>query len=283
MGLADRDYQREIPPGGASFAAGLTPVVKWLLILNIGIFVIDFFNHWKLTNSGAFAVRSALFEFRIWEFISFQFLHYSPGHILCNALGLYFFGPWVERWWGSARFLVFYLICGVGGAAFFTLLCFLGLFENGLITHLLGASAGIYGILIAVAVIAPDMRVMLLLPPIELTMKKLAIAVLVIAVVAVAFNIGGNSGGEAGHLGGAIVGFLLMNFPWLLGGRQGVETIRPKAFRKRYESKLRPRSTRHLNEDDEVDKILDKVSREGIHSLTKAERETLENASKRHR
>jgi membrane associated rhomboid family serine protease len=283
MGLADRDYQREIPSGGTSFASGLTPVVKWLLILNIGIFVFDFFNHWKLTNEGAFAVRSALFEFRIWEFITFQFLHYSPGHILCNALGLFFFGPWVERWWGSAKFLAFYLICGVGGAAFFTLLCFAGVFEDGLISHLIGASAGIYGILIAVAVIAPDMKVMLLFPPIELTMKKLAIAVLAIAAVAVVFNLGGNSGGEAGHLGGAIAGFLLMKFPWLLGGQPGVETIRPKASRKRYESKLRPRSSNKVSEDDEVDKILDKVSREGIQSLTKAERETLENASKRHR
>lgn len=283
MGLADRDYQREIPPGGASFAAGLTPVVKWLLIANIGIFAIDFFNGWKLSHWGAFAVRSALSELRIWEFVTFQFLHYSPGHILCNALGLYFFGPWVERWWGSAKFLAFYLICGVGGAAFFTLLCFVGVFEDGFITHLIGASAGIYGILIAVAVIAPDMRVNLLFPPIELTMKKLAIAVLAIAAASVLFNLGGNSGGEAGHLGGAIAGFLLMKFPWLLGGQPGVETIRPKAFRKKYESKLRPRSSSRINEDDEVDQILDKVSREGIQSLTKAERETLENASKRHR
>lgn len=283
MGLADRDYQKEISPGGNPFATGLTPVVKWLLILNIGTFVIDFISEWKLSSGGAFAVRSALYEFRIWEFITFQFLHFSPGHILFNMIGLYFFGPWLERWWGSPKFLAYYLLSGIGGAAFFTLLAILGVFEDGLITPLLGASAGIYGILIGVAVIAPDLRVRLLIPPIELSMKQLAITVLVIAAAAVTFNIGGNSGGEAGHLGGAILGFILMRFPWLLGGSPSVDVIRPKSFQRKYESKLKPRSTHHVNEDDEVDRILDKVSREGIQSLTQAERETLEHASKRHR
>lgn len=283
MGLADREYQREIPSGGNPFASGLTPVVKWLLILNIGIFVIDFISEWRLTNSGAFAIRSALYQGRIWEFISFQFLHYSPGHLLFNMLGLYFFGPWMERWWGSMKFLAYYLLSGIGGAAFFTLLAFLGAFENGMITHLLGASAGIYGILIGVAMIAPNLRVMLIFPPIELSMKQLAITMLVIATASILFTLGSNQGGDAGHLGGAIIGFLLMKFPRLLGGVPSMETIHPKAARRKYESKLRPRSTHTIHEDNEVDRILEKVSSQGIHTLTQAERDTLENASKRHR
>ena len=79
-----------------------------------------------LVNWGAFTIRSALMEFRLWEFVTFQFLHGSLGHVLFNSIGIYFFGPWMERWWGSKKFLLFYLLCGAAGAAFFTLLMFLG-------------------------------------------------------------------------------------------------------------------------------------------------------------
>ena len=115
------------------------------------------------------------------------------------------------------------------GAVFFTLLVLLGLLPgDDLWTPLVGASAGIYGILIGVAVIAPNLRVALLFPPIELSMRQLAIALMVISAGSILLKFGGNEGGEAGHLGGAILGFILMRFPRLLGGEPGVEVIRPK-------------------------------------------------------
>lgn len=276
--------------------ARLTPVVKWLLIANAGIFILDYlvlpgvmgitvsdFSPPPLLRWGAFAIRSALMEFRLWEFVSFQFLHGSVGHVLFNCLGLYFFGPWLERWWGSGKFLAFYLLCGAAGAAFFTLLTFLHILPGGLETPLVGASAGIYGILIGVAVIAPDLRVMLLFPPIELSMRQLAIGLMIISAGAILLSLGGNEGGEAGHLGGAILGFILMRYPRLLGGDPRVETIRPPAFRPRQEPKLKPRSRLLDEEDSAVDSILDKVSRDGFQSLTDAERETLRRASERQR
>lgn len=261
----------------------LTPVVKWLLIANVGIFILDVFTGHHLINFGAFAIQSALFEFRIWEFITFQFLHASVGHVLFNSIGLYFFGPWMERWWGSRKFLIFYLLCGAAGAAFFTLLTFLHILPTGQGSALVGASAGIYGIFVGVAVVAPDLRVMLLIPPIELSMRQLAIALLVISTGAILLSLGGNEGGEAGHLGGAILGFFLMRYPNLLGGTQRVRIVRPRAFTRRTESKLRPRSRFEAGQDSAVDQILDKVSREGFQSLTDEERETLRQASERHR
>lgn len=297
MGLADRDYQRDSPTGGGSFLPGITPVVKWLLILNIGIFVLDYillplvmgikiddFRAPPLIRWGAFCIQTSIIELQIWEFISFQFLHGNLLHILFNSIGIYFFGPWMERWWGSKKFLIFYLLCGIGGAAFFSILTLLNFIPDGYESYLVGASAGIYGILVGVAFIAPDLRARLFFPPIELSMRQLAIGLIGISAVMVLLSLGSNAGGEAGHLGGAIVGFLIMKYPQLLrGGGDEVNIIRPRAFRRRSQAKLRPRTDAHIDEANEVDRILEKISRDGTQSLTQAERDLLMKASERHR
>lgn len=285
MGIQDRDYHRNEAHPEDGFFSQVTPVVKWLLILNLGFFALDFLFERPdgakvIAEFGAFAIQSAVFEFHIWEFVTFQFIHGSLGHVLFNCLGIFFFGPWMERWWGSQKFLIFYLLCGVGGAFFYMLLAFLGVLPGAnLQTPLVGASAGIYGIFIGVAAIAPNLRVSLLFPPIELTMRNLAIALLAISVGSIVFKLGGNEGGEAGHLGGAIVGFLIMRFPILLGAHfQGdPETVRKSEPRPL--SKLRPRTDVELSQDSAVDKILDKISREGFQSLTQAERDFLQKVS----
>lgn len=284
MGFQEREYS-EGKSAGAGMMPSLTPVVKWLLISNVAIFLLDVLMDHAITQWGAFAIRSALMEARVWEFITFQFLHASVGHVLFNMIGLYFFGPWMERWWGSRRFLAFYLLCGVGGAAFFTLLTVAGILPAGLEKGLVGASAGIYGILVGVAIIAPQLRVALMFV-FEMSMRQMAILVLGIAVLTVVFN-WNNSGGEAGHLGGALVGYLLMSFPRLLSWAQGrdseVNIIRPKAFsRRRSEAKIKPRTSVDLKTNSEVDAILDKMLEKGRDSLTEEEREILKRASETH-
>jgi membrane associated rhomboid family serine protease len=277
MGSLERNY----PDSRHDHGEGrLTPVVKWLLILNVGLYLTDllFLDH-AMRDWGMFTVATGLQEGRVWELFTFQFLHGSVGHILANSIGLYFFGPWMERWWGSARFIVFYLLCGVAGALFYTFLMMIGVLERWPTAGLVGASAGLYGILIGVAQIAPALQVRLLFPPITLTMRQLAIAVLVIAAGAVILKIGGNEGGEAGHLGGAILGFLLVRFPQSLqwvGGLPKRSSPRPRVQR---ETKLRPRTRVQLAEDDEVDRILDKISQHGFQSLTDAERDVLRKAA----
>ena len=288
MGTADRNYHQNDTPRGGGFFSQLTPVVKWLLIANITIYLLDTLPKGESVNGplrafGTFTIRSAVYEFRIWEFFTFQFLHGSLGHVLFNSVGLFFFGPWLERWWGPRKFIIFYLLCGVGGAAFFTLLVMSGVLADGFYSGLVGASAGIYGILIGVAVIAPNLRVALLFPPIELSMRQLAIALMVISVGVIVLKIGGNEGGEAGHLGGALLGFVLMRYPRLLGTVAGPNIIRPGAFSRRPPAKLRPRTDIEDHEDSTVDVILDKISREGVQSLTQKEREFLERTSNRNK
>jgi membrane associated rhomboid family serine protease len=292
MGLADRNYgQGRYREAGTH--SHLTPVVKWLIVVNLAVFFGDILLFdGSVYRWGRFTIHSALGHGRVWEFLTFQFLHGSVLHVLFNMLGLFFFGPWAERWWGTRRFLAFYLLCGAAGAAFYTVLSWLGVLQSPLgappleLLPLVGASAGIYGILIGVAVIAPNLRVMLYFPPIEMSMRQLAIAVLVLAAGTVVLGLGDNAGGEAGHLGGAILGFLLMRQPgllkWAEGHALGVEIIRPKIFGGRPEAKLRPRTEIDLRAHTEVDRILDKISQQGFQSLTAAERETLQQVSKSH-
>ncbi len=269
--------QNRVAQGGGMLDQ-LTPIVKGLLILNVALYFSDLlFFHSEITRFGAFSIGNAIFEKKIWEFITFQFMHGSVEHVLFNSLGLFFFGPFVERWLGSLKFLVFYLTCGVGGAAFFVLLAFMGIlpaisFESSLV----GASAGIYGIIIAVAVLVPHLQVSLLFPPVTLSMRQLAITVIVVAVGVIAFRIGDNAGGEAGHLGGAIVGYILIRMAPMFG----VDIKHaPKHPRRYYEPKIRPRTELDLHTQSEVDLILDKISREGFQSLTDEERDFLQRAA----
>jgi membrane associated rhomboid family serine protease len=287
MGIADRNYQASNRhPTGGGFFSQVTPVVKWLLIANFTIYFADLFLKGNamdgpLRQLGVFTIQSAVFEFKIWQFFTFQFLHGSVGHLLFNSIGLFFFGPWLERWWGIRKFCIFYLLCGAGGAVFFTLLTLIGALPgNSLQSGLVGASAGIYGILVGVAVIAPQLRVALLFPPIELTMRQLAIALMAISAGAILLKLGGNEGGEAGHLGGAILGFFLMRHPQWLGKSLKFSVFQPRNTQSR-PPKLRPRTELEIHEDSAVDLILDKISRDGFQSLTDAEREILQQASKR--
>lgn len=260
----------------------LTPVVKRLLILNLAIYFTDMlvFN-FTIREQFAFSIRSALLEFKIWEFVTFQFIHGSLGHVLFNCIGLFFFGPWMERWWGAKHFVFFYLVCGAGGAVLYCCLKLAGALPgSNLETGLVGASAGIYGILVGVAVIAPSMRVSLLFPPITLTMRQLAIALMVISVGVIVLEIGGNQGGEAGHLGGAIMGlFLMKTHGWTgwLQSRTRKTRGRPAAD---FKAKIRPHTMVDLHGSTDVDAILDKISREGFQSLTDEERELLHRAAK---
>ncbi len=285
MGIADRDYYRQDRRDGGGFFSQITPVVKWLLILNLGIYFLDLFlagadGQRPLRDFGAFTIQTGVLNGRIWEFVTFQFLHGGFQHVLFNSMGIFFFGPWMERWWGSKKFMIYYLLCGVAGAAFFTLLVYLGILpRDGLQSPLVGASAGIYGILIGVAVVAPDLRVRLLFPPIELSMRQLAMALMAISVGSILLKWGGNEGGEAGHLGGAILGFVLVRYPWLLGGEEIRRAIQSKIFSRNPATPQKSRWGVEKEQEAAVDVILDKISREGFQSLTQAEKDFLQKAS----
>lgn len=232
-------------------------VVVWLIGLNLFIFGLDglllsngigvqqTINGVPLTIQGRpvispllqylghFSVDLAIFKGHIWRFITFQFLHANLAHLGFNMISLYFFGPMVEKYWGAYRFLAFYLLCGAAGA-----LAYLGLWGAGMVEStagqpLVGASAGIFGVLIAGAILAPDARVMLLIPPIPMRLRTLALIAVGIGVYTVVWHgdePGSNAGGQAAHLGGAALGYVLMQHPGWLGLKRRKRRKRRKGF-----------------------------------------------------
>lgn len=224
-------------------------IVKALILINVVVFLAGFFNATKIPALfciplaqgeptpvaevyGAYSYFTCFSLHEVWRLITYQFLHANLGHIVFNMVALSVFGGAVADRFGPGRFLAYYFICGAAGALFSTLLGALGLFADvpagplvqALASHagatdlpvsmwmmvpMVGASASIYGVLVATAFLFPTARIQLLFPPVDMTVRTLALVVLGIAVVVIAFN-WSNAGGEAGHLGGMIMGAILM-------------------------------------------------------------------------
>ena len=285
MGYADREYFRD---GGGSSSGRLarTPVVKWLLILNLGVFVLGLLLDLRdaFEAVGCFTVEKGIMGFQIWRFITFQFLHVDFGHLLFNSIAIYFFGAFVEQQLRSRAFLAFYLLCGGAGALGYAALVSINSDPD---IGVVGASGGIFGILAVAALIAPDMRVQLLFPPVTLTMRLLAIIMLAWGAFVVLSG-GRNAGGEAGHLGGALAGFLMWKIPMLRQFLQNLARSQGGASRKRggfgiritkekksYTRKLGPKIKDRGGDAAAVDRILDKINEHGLQSLTEEERRLL--------
>lgn len=293
MGYNDRDYMRPEyqgrPPGMPSPFDG-APVTKWLLIVNVAILFLQILmtgpgERVFLQSFGDFSIQKAIYEFQIWRFFTFQFLHADFGHLIMNGVGLFFFGPHIERWMTSRAYLTFYLLCGVAGVVFYTLLFFTPGILDGYhpAVPMVGASAGLFGILAAFYFIAPQARVLLFFV-IPIQMKNLAVGYFIYEALSVIFS-WHNAGGSAGHLGGAIFGLAVLKWPPLkdfvikisqIGEKHPAKGKRPT----REATIIREESHSPLELTKEVDRILDKISEQGIQSLTPKEKETLNKARK---
>jgi len=294
MAYYERDYYQERSPtfGGRLKVWSFT---TWIIVINVAVYVIDSMlgrafekmgplGLLPLEYYGHFSAQTAIYSGQVWRFITFQFLHAGIGHLFFNMLALFFFGPMIESYLGSKRYLAFYLICGVGGAAMYLVLWQLGAFVSSAVIPLVGASAGIFGILIAGARVAPDTRVMLIFPPIPITLRTLAWVFVGIAVLTI-LREGPNAGGEAGHLGGALVGFVLITRPqWLnVFDRFSLGQAFSRWRQKSHEASARRRAQREKDLEEQVDRILDKVAKQGLGSLSDKERRTLKEATERQR
>jgi len=309
MGLHDRDYmQGDQAPRGLRPTGGWPISATWALIIaNTAIFVFQLvaLNIWGLrwirpptdeapgfgtvdmvTLYGHFSTQEVIFGVEFWRFLTFQFLHGGWMHLIFNMFGLFMFGRLVEDQLGPKKFLAFYLVCGIFGGLLYLVLNFLGgvlglslplVLAGDPATPLVGASAGVFGIVIACAYISPNTVVQLLFPPIPLKMKTFAYGFVALAFIMLLTG-SRNAGGEAAHLGGAIAGFYfirnthhLIDFFDVLG-----DSRKPKP------SKGRPR-IRGGPSQQEVDRVLDKVKAAGIDSLTDREKESLRHATDRQR
>ncbi|UCE47396.1 MAG: rhomboid family intramembrane serine protease, partial [Phycisphaerales bacterium] len=250
----------------------ITPVVKWLLIINITVFLLTFI----ISPLGRFAYdwfsvypATVGMALQLWRLITYQFLHsvYGFGHIFVNMLVLFFFGPMLERYWGSKRFLTFYLICGATGGVLYPLLVFLGWLGLG---YLVGASGSILGMLAAGAILFPNLRVYVWgIFPIKL--MYLAIIFVAIAVLTLLRpDQIGNAGGQAAHLGGMAAGAAyVLSQSWR-------DSFKTRIKRGRHRKII----TAQRDLQVELDRILEKVHNSGLQSLTSREKKILKEATR---
>jgi membrane associated rhomboid family serine protease len=284
MGLYDRDYTqadfrsqyRHAPHMRMSFPK-LTPVVKWLLITNFAVFFagalflprniivpgllfpINFLEKWFSVFPGSTAAK-----LQLWRLVTYQFLHGPVMHILFNMLGLYFLGPTLERHWGSKKFLVFYLGCGIAGGLFYTLLASLKWLAAG---PMVGASGAILGMLAACAILFPHFVVFIVLFPVPIRVAAVGLTIMYFFFVVTK---GENAGGHAAHLAGMAAGAAyVLSQSWR-------ERFKLKTRTGRWEKQM----AEHRNLEAEVDRILQKVHDSGIHSLSSKERKILKQATK---
>lgn len=279
MGIYDRDYYDADVQSGFRSTIASWPWTYRLIAFTVAVFLIDALSGWRLTQWGCFKL-DAVYRFQIWRFFTFQFLHdnRSLGHLFFNMLALFFFGRFVESEIGRRQFLAFYLLCGVSGAVVYLVLALAGAVGVG---SMVGASAGVFGVIVACAVIAPNMTVLFMF---VFPMPIRVLAILTVAIAGLVLILQGpNAGGEAAHLGGAAVGFFLIHNRGFLAwaDRVGSSTggRRMRFGLPHFKSLLPDRSV----SDEELDRLLDKVREHGLDSLTTREKNTLKRASKERR
>ena len=271
--MSYRDYQSSsFASRPSGFLAHLPPVTAWLIKINVAVFLV----FWLLRPGSLYGLLALSLDgvrhAYLWQPLTYMFLHGSFMHLLFNMFTLYFLGPETERAMGTKHFLAMYLISGIlGGLGWLWLspqpyaLC-------------VGASGAIFGVLAAFATLYPRRQLTLLIFFIfPVTMMAWQ---LVAGLALIEFVLAGNqSSGIANtaHLAGALAGFLY------------IDQLFESTLLRRLWHRLRdyvsqrpstPRASPPPPDQAEVDRILDKITAQGIQSLTKAERQTLHRASR---
>lgn len=284
-------------------------VTEKLIAINVLIFILfflfrtvaylfqvpsDFLLEWFV-----FPKEPAEFIMKPWSIITYSFLHSGIWHIVANMLILYFSGIYFLNYFSPKRLLNYYFLGVIVGALVYMLSYNLfPAFQGTGRSYLLGASAGVMAVLIGIASHIPNMRVRLMLLG-SVKFWWIAAFLLVLDVIQIPM---GNAGGHLAHLGGAALGYLYTNqlqkgndigkwFENIMDGIAGL--FRPKAKKARMRTvhrsgktsaaaKSRKRASA-IDRDDKqrrVDAILDKISKSGYDSLSKAEKDFLFQAGK---
>jgi membrane associated rhomboid family serine protease len=199
-----------------------TPAVKQLLIANGGVFLLVACVN-AFTTSGAEAwvdfhfglvPQLAILHGWIWQLLTYSFIHAGIFHILFNLLALWMFGAQLETDWGYSLFLQFYFFCVIGAAATTSIVAFTGLLGASPLVPTVGASGGIYGILVAFGVLHGDSEVMLFPIPFMIKARYFVIGLMVLALYGALSSAHtlGQSTAYMAHLGGGLFGYLFLKF-----------------------------------------------------------------------
>jgi rhomboid family protein len=269
-------------------APRVTPWVMRLLAAMVGVQLLLATIFVSPAVFNALTFDPSNFASRPWTALTYAFVHVGVVHLLFNGLALFFFGPTVERRLGGPAFLLYYLYCVVGAAAF--ALALGGLYH---VPPFVGASGGILGILLAYSVIHPDRELLAFPIPVPISARTMVVLLALYDVCGVLFlrRLLGTGTAHEAHLGGLFFGWLFFRF-------QGMGRLRPDylppprpvqqavmvgardpARKSPTPGTLRPPAIDKAQA--ELDRVLDKISATGMGSLTPTERKFLDEVAKK--
>lgn len=286
MGVYDRDYYREEEgPPGIQFNGQM--MVTKLAIITAAILIVDLFtDHWLGTRL-SITPEAVRHPWMWWQFLTYGFAHRDVWHVFWNMFVLWMFGREVESVYGRKELLRIYLLVLVLGSLVWCIEK--ELFFDGARYRLLGASGAVTAIMLLFVFNFPKRTILFMF---VLPVPAWVLGVIVVGGDLLQFSkpleVGPDSLGVAFdvHLVGAIFAMCYFRFRWNLG------RLLPGSGGKRFTlSRLKPRpklkihdpDKRHQKQDEQADRILEKVSREGMDSLTSKERRILEDYSRRMR
>lgn len=197
-------------PSFGSSSGSLPVGVKWLLISNTAIFLLQFvlYHFAGIPLNALKLIPSQTVSGYLWQPFTYMFLHDVHGatHILWNMISLFFTGPMLEMHWGTQRFLKYYFLCGVGAGLCVLVASFVFGAQN---TATLGASGALFGILVAYGVLFPDV--------LFFGVIKAKWFVTIIGAINLIDGIASRNAGvsHVAHLGGMLIGFLLIRFGFI--------------------------------------------------------------------
>lgn len=247
--------------------------VRNLIIANVAIFLLQLVIGGRLVSIFGLVPRAVLRNFAFWQPVTYLFLHGSFFHILFNMYALWMFGSEIERIWGSREFLKYYFITGIGAG----ILTVLSSPSSPIPT--IGASGAIFGLLLAYGLLFPERYILLnFFFPIK---AKYLVLIFGLIELLVSFRYTSDGIAHFAHLGGMLVGFIYLKLDWRLLSFK--KQVTHPGVRPQRRPRLVPRRRGEEEQatlEREVDRILSKISRLGMESLTEEEREILERASR---
>ncbi len=284
----------------------LTTVTKNLLIINVLMFVAT----WVFSRQGVYLDRLLglnfflTSNFKIYQFVTYMFMHGNIEHIFFNMFALWMFGCVVENVLGSKRFLLYYFVCGIGAGFIQEITQFVSLyFFADTLTAIniingctVGASGAIYGVLLAFGMLFPNERIFIFPLPVPIKAKWLVMFYIVLELF-MAINTSKDGVAHFAHLGGMLFGWLLIRYWRNHHGGNGYGRSKGQQFfdnlKRNWEQRSHKKADNTQQNDqqrresdwdynarkkadmDEIDRILDKVRRSGYDSLTEEEKKKL--------
>ncbi|MGD0337624.1 MAG: rhomboid family intramembrane serine protease [Bacteroidota bacterium] len=302
-------YQRDGNYNRPGFFGGFTffpPVIKSLLLSNAIVFLLLYFlGPFEINGIPLIMIIDRVFAlnpfghgFRLWQLFTYMFMHSGLIHIFFNMLMLWMFGMELENTWGSRRFFIYYIVCGIGGGI--ANLIFAPIFSVAAPT--VGASGAVFGIMIAFGMMFPD-RPVFMFPIFFPIRAKFLVAILIFVEILAVTGSEADTIAHFAHLGGAAVGYIMIlidmhRFPF----QKFIERLRRRTRMHIYtpgsdtnqdiftkdaeysdiheEQTPQSKSENQINQE-RIDQILDKISKGGYQSLTEEEKRILFEASKK--